>query len=76
MAKMAVVATKVGYYGNKRRKEGEKFQVEEDHFSKKWMERLTGSESKAVVEQDADDAADKAKGKGKKKSGKDDDSVI
>jgi hypothetical protein len=40
MAMIKVQATRLGYYGNRRRKEGMVFHVEEKHFSSNWMKRL------------------------------------
>lgn len=40
---MKVVATKLGYYGLVRRKEGDVFEIEDKaHFSEKWMKSLEG----------------------------------
>lgn len=40
---MQVKAIRVGYYGNKRRKEGERFALKDPkHFSKAWMEKVSG----------------------------------
>jgi hypothetical protein len=42
--KIQVKAIDNGYYGNIRRKPGAVFEVEEKHFSKKWMKKLVDSE--------------------------------
>ena len=43
---MKVRAVKPGYYGDKRRKEGESFFLkDEKHFSKKWMEAVAKEEA-------------------------------
>lgn len=42
---MKVRATRLGFYGNRRRKEGQEFILDDpDHFSKNWMESVEGSE--------------------------------
>lgn len=51
----------VGYLNHCRVKVGQKFTVTQKQFSEKWMEKLTAKESKAVVEEQADLEADKAR---------------
>lgn len=50
---MQVKATRVGYYGLKRRKVGEEFEIEAPkHFSKKWMDKVrSGVEEVEIVEE-------------------------
>lgn len=45
--RIKVVATKTGFYDNKRQREGDVFHVLAEHFSFKWMERADG---KAMVQ--------------------------
>jgi len=40
---MQVKATSMGYYGAIRRKPGAVFEIEDSHFSKKWMKKLAES---------------------------------
>jgi hypothetical protein len=40
MATITVKATQLGYYGMQRRKEGERFEIEEAAFSGKWMKKV------------------------------------
>lgn len=62
---MKVKATRKGYYGLRRRAEGEEFHIEEKHFSEKWMVAADGKEVVA-----------KAKPAPKAKAKKQDDDVI
>jgi hypothetical protein len=49
---MEVIATKLGYYDLKRRKEGATFVLKsEKHFSKEWMEPVDGQAPKKKQEQ-------------------------
>jgi len=49
----------VGYYGDRKRRVGERFVIkDEKDFSTRWMTKLTSKESKEVVEEEADKAAD------------------
>lgn len=52
---MLVVATALGFYGNKRIKEGQKFRIKnESEFSKKWMmEASKADKAKKAKELDA-----------------------
>lgn len=50
MAMISVKATRMGYYGLQRRREGDRFEVEEELFSSTWMKRV-----KAQPRDDEDD---------------------
>lgn len=44
---MLVESSKTGYYGNKRRREGEKFNLKSDKdFSRNWMKKVSGKAPK------------------------------
>jgi hypothetical protein len=47
---MKVKATQLGYYGNRRRREGEVFHVEDKLFSESWMLKLEGGGSPPPVQ--------------------------
>lgn len=55
---MRVKATRIGYYGNKRQKEGEQFVLKsEKDFSKTWMEKVTGGKASKAAEAEKPAAA-------------------
>lgn len=55
---MLVEATKLGHYGNKRRREGEKFVLKSDKdFSKNWMKKVSGKAPPKEPEPVVDEAA-------------------
>lgn len=41
---MKVRATRLGYYGDKRRREGVVFAIDEKDFSRKWMEKISAGD--------------------------------
>jgi len=46
---MKVKAIRMGFYGKKRQYEGDIFEIEEKHFSKKWMDKnISGPEAAPV----------------------------
>jgi hypothetical protein len=45
---MKVRALRLGFYGKKRIYEGEVFNIDENHFSKRWMEKFVVGEDKPV----------------------------
>ena len=51
---MLVMATKLGYYGERRRRVGEDgngavFEIEEEHFSPKWMKKIDADKRVEVM---------------------------
>ncbi len=53
---MKVRATRLGYYNNKRQREGAEFFLKSDKdFSKTWMEKLKKSSKAAVVESEPEE---------------------
>lgn len=50
MAALVVRATRMGWYGLRRRREGEEFEIEdEQQFSKNWMVWVKGPSPKVAV---------------------------
>lgn len=52
----------VGYFNERKVRVGERFQVTEQQFSKKWMARLSDKEHKQHVEEEEDASADAERG--------------
>jgi hypothetical protein len=50
---MKVRAKQLGYYGKKRQYEGDVFDVDEKHFSKRWMEKFVEGEPEKKAEKPA-----------------------
>ena len=53
----------VGYMRHRRIKVGDKFQVTEKEFSKKWMQRVPEKKAKQAEEEEQDSRADKRRRK-------------
>lgn len=51
----------VGYFKHRRIKVGQRFQVTEQEFSKKWMRKVSAKESKMAAEESDDMQADESR---------------
>jgi hypothetical protein len=57
---MKVRAKMLGFYSNKRRYEGDVFDIEEKHFSKRWMDKNLEGEKAAPIKAAKTSDKDKA----------------
>lgn len=67
MATITVEATELGFDGMQRRRKGDRFEINEDAFSKRWMKRV---KARAVHEEDEEEEERRTQKKGKGKAGR------